>query len=131
MSRRHAAEKREVLRDNITGFIPPISMVASAHLRRKGVSPMSLLVLQLLVREKKIEQKRGKPVDNLRVPSWIRRDLRISNKIYLNSLASLESADAIKINEGRKRTASILIDTDTQVREVWEDMYGNKTESRW
>ena len=61
----------------------------------------------------------------------MRRMLGLTNKIYLNSLVSLEKVGAIKINAGRKRTASILIDTETQVRQVWEDMYGNKKESRW
>jgi hypothetical protein len=125
------AQKREILPDEIRGYIPPISMAAAVQLKQQGVSSTSLLVLQLLVREKKIEGKRQRSTDNLRVPSSVRRHLKIGNQQYINSLRDLDQAGAIKINDGRKRTASILIDTETQVRQVWEDMHGNKKESRW
>lgn len=126
------AQKREILPEKVRGFIPPISMAAVVKLRRQGISPMSLIVLQLLVREKKIENSRRRPTDKLRVPSSVRRNVGIGNKTYGASLKSLAQLGAIELHGvGTRMTATILIDTDTEVQDVLIDMYGVERERRW
>lgn len=126
------AQKREILPEKVRGFIPPISMAAWVKLRRQGVTPMALLVLQLLVREQKIEGSRRRPVKNLRVPSSVRRNLGIGNTTYGKCLKNLAELGAIELHGmGTRMTATILIDTDTEVQDVLVDMYGVEKERRW
>ena len=125
------AQKREHVPDEIRGYLPPISMASAAQLRREGVSPLSIIVLQLLIREKKIESSRYRGTDKLRVPSSVRRNLRIDGKVYRQCLEQLERVDAVHITKGTKWTAAIKIDTETQVRDTLVDKYGQRRERRW
>ncbi len=125
------AQKREHVPDEIRGYLPSISMASTAQLRHGGVSPLSIIVLQLLVREQKIEASRRRDTDKLRVPSSVRRNLRIDGKVYRQCLEQLERVDAINVTKGTKWTAAIKIDTETKVRDILEDSYGQRRERRW
>ncbi len=129
--KRTEAEKRATKPDEVKGYIPPISMDCTAHLRQRDVPLLSILVLQLLVREEKIEGSRNRPTKNLRVPSSVRRNLRISNKNYQACLKRLEEVGAITITRDKAWTAAIKIDTETKVRDILEDSYGQRRARRW
>ena len=124
-------QKRGRVSDDVRGYLPSISMASTAQLRHGGVSPLSIIVLQLLVREQKIEASRKRGTDNLRVPVSVRRTLQIRNKDYQNCLKRLEEVGAITINRDKAWTACIKIDTETQVRDTLVDKYGQRRERRW
>jgi hypothetical protein len=129
--KRTEAEKRAIKPDEIKGYLPTISMECTAYLRREDVPLLSIFVLQLLVREQKIEASRRRDTDNLRVPSSVRRNLRISNKSYQACLKRLEEVGAITLNRDKAWTAAIKIDTETKVRDTLVDSYGQRRERRW
>ena len=129
--KRTEAEKRKHRPDHVSGFLPTISMDCTAFLRQQEVPLLSIFVLQLLVREKKIEASRRRDTDNLRVPSSVRRNMKISNKSYQACLKRLEEVGAITINRDKAWTAAIKIDTETKVRDTLVDMYGQRRERRW
>ena len=131
-NKRTEAEKREFQPPAVKGYIPDISMAAVVKLRRQGITHTSVMVLQLLVREQKIEASRHRPTDKLRVPSSVRRNLLISNKTYGTCLKNLAEVGALELHGmGTRMTATIIIDTDTEVQDVLVDMRGNERERRW